>query len=155
MKRLLLIGAATLVLALGAVACGGDDDDEEAATTPAEEPSAETVEVTAGEYAFDLSASPAADTTEITFENAGGEPHNLIFARINEGFTIEDALEAEGEKGTAEEIGFTFAKPGEEGKPIEIKEPLELGNYAMVCTVENKDGTPHYELGMQEEFTIE
>jgi plastocyanin len=155
MERVLMIGAATLALALGAVACGGDDDDEEAATTPEEEPSAETVEVTAGEYAFELSATPAADTKEVTFENAGGEPHNLIFARISEASTLEDALEAEGRKGTAEEIGFTFAKPGEGGKPIEIKEPLEPGNYAMVCTVETKEGRPHYELGMQTEFTIE
>jgi plastocyanin len=156
MARLLMIGAAAIVLALGAVACGGDDDDEgeEGAATTAEEASAETVAVTAGEYSFDLSATPTAETTEVTFENAGGEDHNLIFARINEGFTLEDALEAEGRKGTAEEVGFTFAKPGKEGRPIEIKEPLEPGTYAMVCTVRT-GGEPHYDLGMQTEFTIE
>jgi plastocyanin len=154
MNRLLTIGAASLVLALGAVACGGDDDDDESAATT-EEASAETVDVTGGEYAFELSATPTADTQEITFENAGGENHNLIFARINEGFTLDEAIEAEGEKGTAEEVGFTAAKPGEEGRPIEIKQPLEPGTYAMVCTVQTKDGEFHYDLGMQEEFTIE
>jgi len=155
MARLLMVGAATLALALGVVACGGDDDDEEGAATTPEEASAETVAVTGAEYAFDLSATPTAETTEITFENAGGEKHNLIFARINEGFTLEEAIEAEGEKGTAEEIGFTLAAPGKEGRPIEVKQPLEPGNYAMVCTVRTKDGEPHYDLGMQTEFTIE
>jgi plastocyanin len=156
LNKLFAIGAAMVALSLGAVACGGDDDDDgESAATTTEEASAETVDVMAGEYAFELSATPTADTREITFENAGGEDHNLIFARINEGFTIDEAIEAEGEKGTAEEVGFTFAKPGQEGKPIEIKQPLEPGTYAMVCTVRTKDGEFHYDLGMQEEFTIE
>jgi plastocyanin len=151
----MLIGAATTALALGAAACGGDDDDDDSAATTTEETSAETVSVTGTEYAFDLSATPNAETQEVTFENAGQEDHNLIFAKINEGYTLDDALKAEGEKGTAEEVGFTVAKPGEEGKPIEIKKPLEPGNYAMVCTVSTKDGPPHFELGMTEEFTIE
>jgi plastocyanin len=155
MARQLMVGAATLALALGAVACGGDDDDEEGAATAPEEASAETVNVTATEYEFELSATPSAETQEVTYVNDGQEDHDLIFARINEGFTLDDALEAEGEKGTAEEIGFSFAKPGKEGRPIQIKEPLEPGNYAMVCTVRTKDGPPHYELGMQTEFTIE
>jgi plastocyanin len=156
MNRLLTIGAASLVLALGVVACGGDDDDDdESAATTTEEVSAETVNVTGTEYSFELSATPNADTQEVTFENAGKEDHDLVFAKINEGFTLDDALKAEGEKGTAEEVGFTFAKPGEEGRPIEIKKPLGPGNYAMVCTVSTKKGPPHFELGMTEEFTIE
>jgi plastocyanin len=151
--RILVVVASGLVLALGAAACGDDDEDE--GTTAAEETSAETVNVTGVDYAFELSATPTAETKEITFENTGEEPHELILARINEGYTLDEAIEAEGEKGTAEDLGISFAKPGEEGKPIEIKKPLEPGNYAMVCTVETKDGEPHYDLGMQTEFTVD
>jgi hypothetical protein len=157
MNKLLTIGAATMVLALGAAACGGDDDDDESASaTTTEETSAETVDVTATEYEFELSATPTADTREITFNNAGQEDHDLIFAKINEGFTLDDALEAQGRKGTAEEIRpVLFAKPGDEAKGTIELDGLEPGNYAMVCSVSSKGGPPHFELGMTEEFTIE
>ena len=152
---ILICALSALALSLGAVACGDDDEDEgEETTTAAEEASAETVDVTGDDFSFELSATPTVETQELTFENVGEEPHELIFARINEGFTLEEAIKEEGEKGTAELIGATFAKPGEESKPIEVKKPLEPGSYAMVCTIDFK-GEPHYDLGMQEEFTIE
>jgi plastocyanin len=155
-NRVVTIGAATLVLALGAAACGGDDDDEgeESAATTTEETSAGAVNVIGDDFSFELSATPSADTQEITFENVGKEPHEILFAKLNEGVTIDEAIEAQGRKGTTEMIGATFAKPGEEGKPIEVKQPLEPGNYAMVCAIPYK-GDPHYDLGMQTEFTIE
>jgi plastocyanin len=160
MKGLMVLICAlgVLALSLGAVACGDDDDDEDtAATTTTEAASAEVVDVTGTEYSFELSATPTAETKEITFENAGEEPHDLIFAKINEGYTLQDAIEAEGRKGTAEQFQpILFAKPGEEAKQtIQLDEPLEPGNYAMVCTVSTKDGPPHFELGMTEEFTVE
>jgi len=160
--RFALCALAVLALAMFVAACGDDDEDsastDGAATTESattESASAGTVAVTGTDYAFELSATPTADTQEITFVNEGDEPHNLIFARINEGHTLDEAFEAQGRKGTAEDIGDTFAAPGEEGKPIEIKQPLEPGNYAMVCTLETQDGELHYDLGMQDEFTIE
>jgi plastocyanin len=152
--KFLICALGVLALSLGAVACGDDDEDEGEETTAAEEASAETVNVTGDDFSFDLSATPTAETQEITFENVGEEPHELIFAKINEGYTLEDAIEAEGEEGTAEEIGFSRAAPGEEGRPIEIKKPLEPGTYGMVCTIPY-EGQPHFELGMQEEITIE
>jgi plastocyanin len=152
--KILAVAASGLVLALGGAACGGDDDEEE--TTAAEEASAETVNVTGDDFSFELSATPTAETQEITFENVGEEDHELIFAKINEGYTLDDAIEAEGRKGTAEQFQpILFAKPGETAKrSIEIKEPLEPGNYAMVCAIPYK-GDPHYDLGMQTEFTVE
>ncbi len=158
--KILLCALGMLALAMLAVACGDDDDEDsaatEAATTTEAAADASTVSVTGTEYSFELSATPTTETQEVTFTNDGEEDHDLIFARINEGYTLDEAIEAEGEKGTAEEIGFTFAKPGEEGKPIEVKEPLEPGTYAMICTVSSgKNEPPHFELGMQEEFTIE
>jgi hypothetical protein len=151
MPVILLVATGILALGLFAGACGGGDEGEE--TTA--QPSAETVDVTAADYSFDLSATPTADTKEITLENVGEEQHQLIFARINEGFTLQDAIKAEGQKGTAEELGIVVAPPGGEAKrPIEIKKPLEPGNYAMVCTFRTEEGEPHYSLGQQEEFEI-
>ena len=152
-----LCALGVLALTMGAAACGDDDDEgEDAAATTTDAASAETVDAEGGEYYFDLSATPTAETQEVTFENVGEEDHDLIFVKLSEGVTLDEAFEAEGEQGTTEEdIGFTFAKPGETGKPIEVKKPLDPGTYAMVCTLRTKDGESHYDLGMQEEFTIE
>jgi plastocyanin len=145
---ILLCTVGIVAISIGVAACGDDDED----TT--EEANAETVDVTGGDFSFELSATPTAETKTLTFENVGKEPHELVFVKLNEGFTLEDAIAAEGEKGTTEDLGFTFAKPGEESKPIEVKRPLEPGNYAFICAIPYK-GDPHYDLGMQEEFTIE
>ena len=151
----MLCALGVLALTMGVVACGDDDDEgDDSAATTTETASADTVDVDGGDFAFDLSATPTAETKEITFTNSGEEDHELIFVKLNEGFTLEDAIKAEGEEGTTEMLGFSSAKPGEDGKPIEVKKPLEPGNYAMVCTIPFQ-GEPHYDLGMQEEFTIE
>jgi plastocyanin len=158
--RIVLCALGMLALAMFAVACGDDDDEDsaatEAATTTEASTDATTVDVTGTEYAFELSATPTADTQEITYTNDGEEPHDLIFVKLAEGVTLDEAFEAQGREGTTEEqIGVTFAQPGKSGKPIEVKQPLDAGTYAMVCTLETKDGELHYDLGMQEEFEIE
>jgi plastocyanin len=149
----LILVAALIALSVTAFAgaCGGDDDEGEETTA---ETSAETVDVTAADYSFDLSTTPTADTKEITFENVGKEDHELIFAKINEGYTLQDAIKAEGRKGTAELLGRAVAKPGGQGKPLKVS-GLKPGDYAMVCAFRTKDGKPHYSLGQQEEFVIE
>ena len=136
--------------ALGLSACG---DDEESSSGSTEEASAEEVTVTATEYEFELSATPSADTKSVTFQNDGKEFHVMIFAKINEGFTVEEAIKLQGEKGSAEDIAQLEGQPG---KPAtaEIKGPLEPGSYAILCPIGGPEG-PHYELGQLEEFDIE
>jgi hypothetical protein len=147
--RRLAVALGVLALALFAGACGGDDDDD------SEEASVTDVTVTATEYAFDLSATPTADTQEVTLQNDGEEPHALVFARINEGFTLDEAFELQGGKGSADEvIRAVEAQPGQ-SKIAQVKGPLEPGTYAMVCPLETKDGETHFELGQQQEFEIE
>jgi hypothetical protein len=88
-------------------------------------------------------------------ENDGEEPHALVFARINEGFTVEEAFELQGGKGSAEEvIRSVEAQPGQ-SNTAQVEGPLEPGTYAMVCPLETKDGETHFQLGQQQEFEIE
>jgi hypothetical protein len=158
--RILPVASVTLALALGAAACGGDDDDEEEAATT--EAGAETVtltaddDVAADEYSFELSTTPTAETAGVSFENVGEVPHELIFARINEGFTTEEAIELEGERGSADLIG-TSRGPIQPGttQEVKVRGPLQPGEYAMLCNLRTEDGTPHWELGQLEEFEIE
>jgi hypothetical protein len=137
-------------LAFGVAACG---DDEEDSSSAEESASTEEVTVTATEYEFDLSATPSAETKSVVFDNQGEDFHVMIFARINEGFTVEEAIEAQGREGTAEMIAQAEAAPGE-STTAEVKADIEPGSYAMLCPIEDKEGA-HYELGQLEEFDIE
>ena len=153
--------AAVLTAVVGSLfvaGCGDDDEDTDSAasgssTTSTETADASKVTVTATEYEFDLSATPNADTKEVVFDNQGKEFHVMIFAKINEGFTLDEVIKLEGEKGSAELVGQTEAGPGET-KTVEVKGPLEAGEYAMLGPIPSPDG-PHYELGQLEEFSIE
>ena len=145
----LLAALAVFAIAVFAGACGGDNDDDSAS-----EASATDVTVTAQEYSFDLSATPTADTQEITLQNDGEEPHALIFVRINEGFTLDEAFDLEGEKGSAKVVAQLDAGPGQTATK-RVKGPLEAGNYGMVCPIETEDGESHFDLGQREEFQIE
>jgi hypothetical protein len=148
---------AVLVLSVGAAACGDDDDDTDAGTATAtkeatEAGSADEVTVTAEEYSFDLSATPTADTTSITFDNQGKEFHVMIFARINDGFTVDEAVKLEGGKGSGELLAEVEAPPGK-AVPVDVKGPIEPGSYALLCPIGGPDG-PHYKLGQLDEFEI-
>jgi hypothetical protein len=155
------MGVSVLVLALGAAACGDDEEDsvdegaatESTETTTEETGGAEEVTLTATEYDFELSATPTAETESVTFDNQGKEFHVMVFARINEGFTLEDAIKAEGEKGTATLVAEAEAAPGK-SVTVDAKGPIEPGPYAMLCPIPSKEGA-HYELGQLEEFDIE
>ena len=144
--------AAAGVMALGAGACGGDDDEE---TTEA---SAEKVTVTTSDtadgYTWDVSPTPSAETKSVTLQNESKEEHGLIFARLEKGYTFDEAYELEGEKGSATEVSrATGAGPGKSATE-HVTEPLDPGDYALFCPLAGKDG-PHYKLGQLEEFTIE
>ncbi|MET0128795.1 MAG: hypothetical protein ABW249_09395 [Solirubrobacterales bacterium] len=156
-RAIALMGVAgSLALAGLGAGCGDDGDVESGSatsTTSTATADAGQVTVTAKEYSFDLSATPAADTEEIVFDNVGEEFHVMIFARINEGFTVEDAIRLEGEKGSAEIVAETSAEPGTE-KTAKVRGPLKAGDYAMLCPVAGKQG-PHFQLGQLEEFSIE
>jgi hypothetical protein len=160
---LLLVALAALAAPLALAACGDDDDDDDTAaeeTTAPEETAAGPTEVTltaddaGGNYTFELSETPTAETTTVIFDNQGKQPHFLAYARINEGFTVDEVVEAEGKKGSAEVLIEQGAQPGQ-SKTIEITEPIEPGSYAMLCPIPGPGGKAHYELGQLEEFTVE
>ena len=141
-------------LATGALAaCGDDEDSDDGGETEA---STEEVTLTADDrdgYTFELSATPTADTKSVVFDNQGEEGHFLVFAKINEGYTLDEAVELEGKKGSAETFIEKAAGPGQT-KTFPVDGTLEPGNYAMLCPIPSPEG-PHYKLGQLEEFSIE
>jgi uncharacterized cupredoxin-like copper-binding protein len=154
-RRCLAVAFASIA-AVGFAACGDDDSDDSAAATTdttTEAASAEEVTLTAVEYEFNLSATPDETTKSVTFQNDGEEFHVMIFAKLNEGFTVDEAFELEGRKGSAEEVAQAEAQPGK-STTVDLKKPLEPGTYAMLCPLPGADG-PHYKLGQLAEFEVE
>jgi ABC-type glycerol-3-phosphate transport system substrate-binding protein len=149
---IVLAMAAAGMVSLGAGACGGDDDEE---TTEA---SAEEVTVTTSDtadgYTWDVSPTPTAETTAVTLQNESGEEHALVFARLGQGYTVDEAYELEGEKGSATEVIRTTGAGAGKSATADVTEPLDPGDYVLLCPLVGKDG-PHYKLGQLEEFAIE
>ena len=77
----------------------------------------------------------------------------LVFAKLNEGYTVEEAIKLQGKQGSAEDIGTVEAKPGETST-IDVKESLQPGSYVMLCPLGGPEG-PHYKLGQLQEFELE
>lgn len=129
--------------------CGGGSEE------PAEESAAPSeINVTADEFSFELSDTPAAGQTTFTLENVGEQPHVLILAKLAEDATAEEAIKAQGRKGTTESFDELEARPGETAEGT-IDTDLTPGNYLMVCPVpDEKTKKPHFALGQQEEFEI-
>jgi hypothetical protein len=135
--------------------CGlhGDDDEgaEQDPSVTEPDPDAAQVAVTATDYAFAFDP-PVAGRTSFTMTNAGEERHVMLLFRLAEGFTVDDVLESEGDEGAEEELESDTAAAGEEAV---LTADLVPGVYGMICFLPDADGTPHFELGMVSEFTIE
>ncbi len=145
---------ASLSLAAGVAACGGDDDestsagDETTETASAEEVSLTTGD-TEGGFTWEVEPTPTAETKSVSYTNDSDQPHALIFAKINEGYTLEEAYELQGKKGSATTVAEGDVKPGETTE-VKVTEDIEPGSYAMLCPIPG-----HYQQGQLEEFDIE
>jgi plastocyanin len=98
-----LLAALALAPAVLLAACGGDDDDNGGATTAPAGGEAETLDVTATDFAFDASelSASAGGTLTIHLVNDGAAPHS---------FTIDGVIEVEADGG-AEATSDSFTVP--------------------------------------------
>jgi uncharacterized cupredoxin-like copper-binding protein len=144
---------ASIALAGTVAACGSDDDDSGSSEESTETASAEEVTVTTGdeeggEFSWDVEPTPTEETKEITFVNESETEHGLVFAKLNEGFTLEEAYELEGRKGSTVPYAEGGAKPGST-ETLKLENPVEPGNYVLLCPIPG-----HYQLGQLEEGEI-
>ena len=108
--------------------------------------------MTATEYEFALSANPTTDTTEINFINDGEEEHALVFAKLNEGFTVDEAFELEGKKGSAVQLRIdrSQARQDVDARDQEADRARRL----RLALPDRGSRRLHYKLGQLEEFEI-
>jgi hypothetical protein len=146
--------------ALGAGGCGGDGDEATTAAASAGRVTVTTRDTAGGRYTWEVSPTPPAETILVNFKNESQELHQLIFARLSEGYTVDEAYKLQGRKGSATQVMRTTAAPeahhdaGPSGEIADVTKPLIPGDYVMLCPLAGKDG-PHYKLGQVKEFAIE
>lgn len=135
--------------------CGFDPpDDEEQPDTEAAE-GAEVVPVTAIDFEFE--GIPAqVPTGPVAFEltNDGEAAHEMVIFKLGEGADLDELLAADEEPSEeeAQEVGGTFALPGEGGVYANVD--LDPGTYAAVCFIPGPEGKSHHELGMKTTFEV-
>jgi uncharacterized cupredoxin-like copper-binding protein len=120
---------------------------------------ATVIDVQMVDFAFALSEYTVPANTPVIFRttnNSGtGTPHVNIVLTYQEGTTAEGLIEGEVniEEASTGFYGAIFLEPGQSGDLA--FESLAPGTYFLVCDVETEDGTPHYELGMVSQVTVE
>ncbi|HUR17497.1 MAG TPA: hypothetical protein VMZ51_00995 [Acidimicrobiales bacterium] len=137
--------------AYGLDKCASDEEDEVPAQEPA--PGAAIVDVVAKEYAFEVPATMKTGATALIMENAGGEEHSMVVAKLKPGASAQQAFIAEPGEGIESDLGTSStAAPG--GKAV-LNADLTPGTFAMACFISAPDGQPHAVKGMVAEFKVE
>lgn len=110
----------------------------------------------ARDYSFSGPDTIPAGWIHLRLENEGAEYHHIQLVKLNEGKTVDDLVTALQESpippAWAKEYGGP--NPSDPGQSSEAVVNLEAGNYALICTVPSKDGTPHVHYGMAKALTV-
>jgi len=127
----------------------GDSDDE------VEAPAA-TIDAT--EYSF-KGTGLKAGTSDVLFDNKGGQPHFVVGLPINQGKSIADVKtflkEEKGQPPFTEKGGFDTAVSEGARKQV-VNLDLQKGKYALVCFIPDRQGgPPHAVKGMVSEAVVE
>lgn len=123
-------------------------------------PTANTLTLTATDFAFAVEGEPTSGAVDIIMPNEGAYEHYALFMRIDEGHSAEELFETFATEGGPLDVpewaewmgGPSILSPGE---TAEIRADFEPGRYAFICPLTDPDGVPHFEKGMYSEITID
>lgn len=127
---------------------------EAAAEVPTDAPAT----ITASEYTFETEGL-SSDADEITFANAGEQPHHVIAAPLQEGATIEDVetfIQDESGRPPVDLSQETNTAVVEGGDTQVVDLQFDKGTYALLCFISDREGgPPHAAQGMIVEAQVE
>lgn len=115
-----------------------------------------TVQMVDFAFALDMNTIPAGPVI-FRFSNTSfsGQPHVGVTVTLTEGITAEDVIAGDAlpDDQMTGFVNALFLLPGQSADYY--VENLAPGTYTLVCDVTTPDGTPHWQLGMVAEFTVE
>ena len=112
------------------------------------------------DYSFDIPAEIPAGPVQISFENRGQVPHEVILVELRPGTTMPDLIQVAESGGDPQELierfgGILIADPGETPWGRLYVELVEGRTYGLVCNFTDAEGDPpHIALGMIRTFTV-
>jgi len=118
---------------------------------PPAPPTANVVTINAKDFSFDAPDTIPAGLTTVKFANAGKEPHQVVFIRIDSGKTMADIAtimkdpNAKVPGWMSFPLGANGIMPTDSGTATAT---LAAGHYIVVCFIPSADGTPHVNKGM-------
>lgn len=146
-KHLFIITLLALGLALLATACQGQG----AEAAPINE-----VVFTARDFSFSGPEAIPAGWTQLRLENEGPDYHHMQLVKLADGKTLQDLTAAFEESPVLPEWAEEYGGPNppEAGESSQATVYLQPGDYALICTVPDKQGTPHVMHGMVKNLTV-
>jgi plastocyanin len=128
---------------LSAMEVTGDPSEDELADTDA---TVRTID-----YGFETEGDLQVGENEITFENAGVQPHHVIAQRIADGKTIDDVRaflrDQQGQPPVDESSVAETAVLDAGGSQLATLDLKEPGTYAMLCFISDRQGGPPHSIG--------
>ena len=115
------------------------------------------------DYGFQTSTPITAGTHTIQVDNKGPQPHEVVIARLEDGKTLADLMAWFQSGETPEALPTTpppahfmgGIAPMEAGQTEYFTADFQSGDYVLLCFVPDaKDGKPHSEHGMVQEFKV-
>lgn len=119
--------------------------------TPPAPPTANVVTVTASDFSFAAPDTILAGLTTVKFGNAGKEPHQVVFMRVDSGKTMADIATLMKDPNAKVPGWLTFPMGANGIMPADSETAtatLTPGHYVLVCFISSADGTPHMNKGM-------
>lgn len=117
----------------------------------------QTVTVTAHDYSLELPDTLAEGAVTLRLVNQGKELHHLWLARLEDGHTVNDVLEALKARGhlpgwIVDAGGPNAPRPA--GGETSAIVTLTPGSYIVACLIPSQDGIPHIMKGMVRPLTV-
>lgn len=146
----------TLVL-LVATACAPAADEAALETTTPDTP--QEVTYTAADFSYVGPDTIAPGMTTFRMENTGAQEHHIVLARLAEGRTMTELVEAFQANPTAEPDFVTWVGGSGSAMPAASStatQDLAPGNYVLICFVpdHSDNGIPHFAKGMVKEIVV-
>ncbi len=120
-------------------------------------PDVSTLSFTALDYGYDGPETAREGWARIVMQNGGQDLHHMTLLKLSDGRSAQDLVAHLLDQHAVPDWATTAGGPNafEPGQGGEATVRLEAGRYAIACFIPNREGIPHFALGMITELMVE